>query len=424
MMALGANLLLLLAILGQEGPQTAMEHYSLGQSQAMEGKFEEAKGSYARATELDPTSPWPHYGRAEILWKEGRPNKAIEVVSRAIELGEQDLGGLRLYHLLRGTIQFELGLLDKAEADLKTVMASDATVPRAHDLLAQIYLLKNEYDKAMKEGFALVSLEKDVDDGYYLIGKALFKKGKLEGARKVLRKSTDLNPRHVKARYTLAQVLMRLGRKDEAQKELELHNRLQAVQEQLEHALDQGPYGKCVHCWRVLSIAYGELGRFDEALFYARKVLKARADEPEALFVLGYCQSELGDYGGAIKTYSKSIGVMPEYVPPYNNLAWLLATVEEVRDPDEAVRLAEKTVELGGALPQVLAEAYFSRGDGEKALTVLQDAIDKDHPESSRYQKRIQRFRESGGGSGAGRPPAVPPPSRPKPATEEPHDQK
>jgi tetratricopeptide (TPR) repeat protein len=88
-----------------------------------------------------------------------------------------------------------------------------------------------------------------------------------------------------------------------------------------------------------------------------------------------------GEFGLAIDHYYKAIEAHAEYDLPLFNLAILLSTCrdESLRDPEQAVRLAEQGCRLGGPpdahRASILATAYGEAGRFEEAVDVLQKAI-------------------------------------------------
>ena len=79
-----------------------------------------------------------------------------------------------------------------------------------------------------------------------------------------------------------------------------------------------------------------------------------------------------------------------------NSLAWLMANTR--REPDEAVKHAQKAVELepkNAGYLDTLAEAHFRRGEKEKAIELMKKCITMD-AKKSYYQKQLHRFQTEG----------------------------
>ena len=90
---------------------------------------------------------------------------------------------------------------------------------------------------------------------------------------------------------------------------------------------------------------------------------------------------DLGSLGQAIDHYKKALSMRPDDNNIQNKLAWILATVEDekLRDPAEAVRLANRACELTQyAQPyylDTLAVAYAANGDFPRAIETAEKAL-------------------------------------------------
>lgn len=90
----------------------------------------------------------------------------------------------------------------------------------------------------------------------------------------------------------------------------------------------------------------------------------------------------LGEAVRARQDYDRVIELGDAGVTNLNNLAWLLATAEPVRDPPRAVELAEQAVRISGRNYKVLdtlAVAYGAAGRYSEAAVVSQEAIEAAH---------------------------------------------
>ena len=90
----------------------------------------------------------------------------------------------------------------------------------------------------------------------------------------------------------------------------------------------------------------------------------------------------LGDYSRAVESHRRAVELAPNEPKPANNFAWLLATcpVAELRDPAEAVRLAERACQQSGYLDpsqiDTLAAAYAAAGRFDDAVRAAARAIE------------------------------------------------
>jgi cytochrome c-type biogenesis protein CcmH/NrfG len=88
-----------------------------------------------------------------------------------------------------------------------------------------------------------------------------------------------------------------------------------------------------------------------------------------------------GNIADAIAQYRMALNARPDLLEPLTSLAWILATSpeSEVRQPAEAVRLAERAAALATEndvrVLDTLAAAYAARGDFDRAAATAERAL-------------------------------------------------
>jgi Flp pilus assembly protein TadD len=128
-------------------------------------------------------------------------------------------------------------------------------------------------------------------------------------------------------------------------------------------------------------------GRVDEAISELNKALQTSNNPAEIYANLGAIYEQLGKYELASRNWNKAADLKPDNIGVLNNLAWLLATVDNpsVRDANKAVELAQHACELTGykdpSLLDTLAVTYAAAGrfdeakaTAEKALNIAKEA--------------------------------------------------
>jgi tetratricopeptide (TPR) repeat protein len=131
-------------------------------------------------------------------------------------------------------------------------------------------------------------------------------------------------------------------------------------------------------------------GNFDEAIRCFNAVLLTDKDKdkdkgkdlPDVYGNLGRAYANLGKDNLAITNLTKSVELDPNSAESLNNLAWVLATTEDVKlqNPTDAVKYAERACELAGpnqpAFLDTLAVAYAAAADFPEAVKTAEKAIE------------------------------------------------
>ena len=130
-----------------------------------------------------------------------------------------------------------------------------------------------------------------------------------------------------------------------------------------------------------LGVVLAKIGKLDEAVEHYQEALQIRPDYAEARINLGNALRTLGKLDEAIEHYQKVLQIKADSIVILNELAWVLATVddEDLRDPTESVRLGKRACELTQYsypnLLDTLAVAYAADDDFAKAIETAEKAL-------------------------------------------------
>jgi len=202
--------------------------------------------------------------------------------------------------------------------------------------------------------------------GYYYRARAYLAKGQIDLAIKEYHKALQVVPASAWVNYYLAGALMRKGNLSEAA-------------EYYYGALRLKP--DFLTARYNLGITLHQQGKFDEAISQWTEVIRLYPSHADAHNYLGLAFYKLGDINKAVKHWTRTLDLEPDWAEPYNNLAWLLATVEDekLRNPSEAVRLAEGACKLTDytqpGMLDTLAAAYAAEGRFPEAVKTAERAL-------------------------------------------------
>ena len=80
-----------------------------------------------------------------------------------------------------------------------------------------------------------------------------------------------------------------------------------------------------------LGVAYGNLGRYQDAIESCKQAIRIKPDYAEAHYNLGVAYANLGRYQDAIEAYKQAIRIKPDYAEAYLILALSTATLAALR---------------------------------------------------------------------------------------------
>lgn len=183
-----------------------------------------------------------------------------------------------------------------------------------------------------------------------------------------LLESLRLNPESAPTHYNLGLALSMESRREEASSEF-----LEALELDPDHADAHNNLGAMLHA----------LGKLDPADSHYRRAIALRPDNVEAHGNLGRLLSTQGRVAEAASHFQRALELRPDWHPALSGLAWIRATASDagLRDPDQAVRLAERAAELtrhGDALAlDALGAAYAAAGRFDRAIPAARSAIER-----------------------------------------------
>jgi len=118
----------------------------------------------------------------------------------------------------------------------------------------------------------------------------------------------------------------------------------------------------------------------DDTVAQYIEMLQRNPNDPDTHDKLAKAFYRQGGIGQAIEHWTEAVNLRPDWAEAHNNLAWVLATIEDenLRDPAEAIRLAERACELTGynepGMLDTLGVAYAAAGRFDEAVEIAEKA--------------------------------------------------
>jgi protein O-mannosyl-transferase len=210
----------------------------------------------------------------------------------------------------------------------------------------------------------------DVTENNYIahlkMAESLYEQQRLDEAVTEYQKYFQIIPNDPDALNAYGIILGRLGRYDEAVK-------------YLTKALQMKPDFADAHA----NIGYALIiqGNIDEAAVHLSKALQLDPNFALAHYRFGNILLQRGRINEAITHFEKALQLKPDWVELMNTIAWCLAVNEKtaVRNPDKAVKLAQRACELTNyeepELLDTLAVSYAAAGNFKKAIELTGKAL-------------------------------------------------
>ena len=219
---------------------------------------------------------------------------------------------------------------------------------------------------ALESAQRAVTLEPGSPDAHATLGTLLAVENKLSEAIEHYRKALHIEPESAYTHLHLGQALLSQKSIDEAV-------------DHFRHALRIQPNFVRAHV--LLGGVLQAEGKLKEATVHFQQAVSLDADHAIGQFSLGSALSGQGQFERALNHLRTASHLKPEWSVPLNDAAWLLATCPqtELQDATEAVRLAERAVQLTAGqnveMLDTLAVAYAAAGRFDTAIEVARDAI-------------------------------------------------
>ncbi|MEX2494737.1 MAG: tetratricopeptide repeat protein [Woeseia sp.] len=322
------------------------------------GDFAAAESILAEARRLDPGSPAPLLGMAEMEMRRDQPDLARRWLDEALEVAPADprvSSALARYFRYRGNNA-------DAERWFRNAISLDPGLPVLECDLGDFELeAKGRPDLAAKAYSRAVRLNPAYPGGHYGLGRSLLLQNQLPEAEASLLEAAELAPENPLPLQTLGELYGYQKRFDEAI-------------ESFAHALELAP--DFLPALVARGEAYLLIGKYAEAVDDFRAIVEAVPQSDEAHFSVGRAFEAAGNIQEAKEAYRRAVTINADKAVALNNLAWLMVQTQD--EVDQAVQHAEHAVRIApevAAFHDTLGAAYRAQGKTEAARNAYQRAL-------------------------------------------------
>jgi len=278
---------------------------------------------------------------AEKYVQQGKLQNAISEYEKVLKNDPKDLTVTNTV----GDLYSRLGETDKATECFKSVgdaYASQGFTVKAIAMYKKICKLKPSLESLLKlaELYTQQGLFNDARAQYLQVAEEFLKANELENAVRIFQKILEMDPENSSMRIRLAEVYVRLGKKNEA--------------------------------WQIFTAAAETLrskGSLNEAEEVLQRMLKLDPGNTHALLMQGRNLLESGDAAAAVSTFQK----IPDIDSNADALRDLLKAYLQAGQLSEAGSIANKLLAVHNDLPAIssFVDALMQAGQYENALQVF-----------------------------------------------------
>jgi Flp pilus assembly protein TadD len=342
-------------------PHCAVAYVNLGSYQARRGEFALAAETLRRGVQYVADDKKLRGNLAAALLDLGRPAEALQHARVAVQLDPNDaLARVRLGDALVG-----VGNAPEAAREYRSALELDPRSAEARGRLGRALAVLGAHHEALEQYQQAIELNPREARVHVLWGDSLAALGEVPGAIRRYEAALEIEPNNAAARNNLGIVLVNAGR---------FADGLVHLTRAAELAPENG------NTQYMLAVALRRLGRVSEALHAARNAVALLPSDVEARRLLAELLVAEGQPAEAVRQLRVALQADPQAARVATNLAWLLAVVPDVRQPNEAVQASEHARTLtAGNNPMVLdalAAAYASAGRYSEAVTAAERAVD------------------------------------------------
>jgi tetratricopeptide (TPR) repeat protein len=278
--------------------------------------------------------------------------QAVASWPRSFVSGIVEAGGIVVLAALTMATFCQGAIYENAETLWRDTLRKNRDAWLAHNNLGQVFAARGDFDSAVREYSAALSIKPEQVEARNNLGSVLIDLKKFDEAQAQLKHALKIDPNFAMVHFNLGNLLDQQGKQDEA---------IAAYARALELRKDYPDAHNNIACLLAAR------GRYDQAIDHLRKAVEFRPDYAEAFSNLGSVMVEKGDLQSAIQYLTTALRLNPRYADAHHNLA--NALLRSGRQP-EAITHYEAALRYKPGLPEAhyqLANICLQEGKKEEA---------------------------------------------------------
>jgi len=375
-------------------PRSASALVGIGQILARQGNHADAVARFRNALSADRTNLDAVIGVAQASIALGQPGDARQVIEPALRDNPNDG---RLHYWLGRALAATSDQRTLAQQSFREAIRLQPTSLDAYVALSEMLLSMQRTDQAdqvLMEARARVPESSAI---HRALAHSRLVRGDLAGAEGELRIALQRDPRDIRAHFALGDVLRRMQRLDDAQREFDAVAAMDATYPGLAMARGQlaearGELPQALQTFRealardptnvelIVRVASTlvALGNFGDADQMLRSVVVDHSSHADAQYIMGRARLGADNYVDAVHYLDRAIELNPARA---DYKAYAAEAHRRAGDVQRALQLAEQSIELDPSFPRgywVRAEIRLHRGDASEALGDINRATQLD----------------------------------------------
>jgi tetratricopeptide (TPR) repeat protein len=362
-------------------------HYLLALKAESKSQFEEAASHYAEVVRYDPEMEDMREILVKLLLRSGQIDQLIKTSEESLErFPDNTVINMILADVLAGK-----GDAYGALKHYRRVAEVDPGSSRAYLLQGTVYDSLKQYDQSSEMYKQVVLAESGNPLGHHFLGQSQIRSGDFEDAKVSLGKAVALRPNFIQAREHLAWVLIKLGKSDQAVRELKLLVKLDPRNQKVRSYLDNLQKLSAEETLKEYSQIPEDLqtptnihmsiaGIFYEQALYLNaldefQLTLIKEDRKETHMLMSRIYEILGRLDKAVEEFDILRKMAPESVEILRYSARLYSLNGQ---PNEAVRLVKQAVDAepeNDSLYHSLSLAYMAVEKYDLAIKSMRAAI-------------------------------------------------